>query len=147
MLNWESIHRARYSPMFKIEGLQHIALHVADVGRSSRFYQRVLGLEPIPRPDFPFEGAWFQLGPEQQLHLIAGRERPVAAGSRSNHFALMVNALQKVVEQLEDEGLEYKGPKQNAGGVWQVFISDPDGYCIEFFENPWQPTNTTGPAD
>lgn len=37
--------------------LNHVAIHVADVPASVRFYHEVLGLEEIPRPAF-LPGAW-----------------------------------------------------------------------------------------
>ena len=51
--------------------LNHVAIHITDVARSAEFYQRVLRLEPLPRPAFNFPGAWFRLGANQELHLIA----------------------------------------------------------------------------
>jgi len=47
--------------------LNHVALHVADLERSTKFYTEVLKLEPMPRPDFAFPGAWFRLGADQEL--------------------------------------------------------------------------------
>ena len=34
------------------------------------FYTEVLGMEKLPRPPFPFDGAWLQAG-GMTLHLIA----------------------------------------------------------------------------
>ena len=48
----------------------HISLPVRDVSRSVAFYRDILGLTQIDRPNFNFQGAWFALGPDQQLHLI-----------------------------------------------------------------------------
>lgn len=61
----------------KVLQLNHVALHVADVSASVRFYSDVLKLEEIPRPAFRFPGAWFRLGVDQELHLIGvvGRAR------------------------------------------------------------------------
>lgn len=36
--------------------LNHVAIHVTDVKRSSSFYHDVLRLEAIPRPAFDFPG-------------------------------------------------------------------------------------------
>jgi len=74
----------------QISELNHVAIHVADLARSCDFYERVLRLPSIPRPDFDFPGAWFRLGQTQELHLIGRREEKVSSGSRSNHFALRV---------------------------------------------------------
>ena len=71
--------------------LNHLALHVKDVAKSCEFYERVLDLQPIPRPAFDFPGAWYQLGTAQELHLIGERVEPVHAEPRGNHFALMID--------------------------------------------------------
>ena len=41
--------------------LNHVGLHVKDVAKSCEFYERVLELQPIPRPAFDFPGAWYCL--------------------------------------------------------------------------------------
>jgi catechol 2,3-dioxygenase-like lactoylglutathione lyase family enzyme len=40
----------------EIDGLHHVALPCADLERSRRFYQEVLGLTEIPRPALPVAG-------------------------------------------------------------------------------------------
>ena len=71
--------------------LDHVALHVADVDASCRFYRDVLQLKSLPRPAFDFPGAWFRLGSQQELHLIGDRTEAVHSHNRGNHFALMVD--------------------------------------------------------
>ena len=73
--------------------LNHVAIHVADVEASCRFYEDVLRLEKIPRPAFRFPGAWFRLGVDQELHLIGGRTADTNSHHRGNHWALMVDDL------------------------------------------------------
>ncbi len=111
--------------------LNHIALHVVDVAKSVKFYTEILELVPLPRPAFNFEGAWFRIGEDQELHLIAGRSEKVNAHSRGNHFALAVSNMQEVEESLKAKNVEYQLPKQRPDGVWQLFLEDPDGYIIE----------------
>ena len=71
----------------KILELNHVAIHVADVERSSAFYRDVLRLEMIPRPAFDFPGAWFRLGAAQELHLIGRRVRGRSAGHQQSFRA------------------------------------------------------------
>ena len=61
--------------------LNHVAIHVADVERSCHFYANILRLEALPRPGFDFPGAWFRLGPLQELHIIGRREEPFWSAS------------------------------------------------------------------
>jgi lactoylglutathione lyase len=114
--------------------LNHIALLVADVEKSILFYKDILELPPLSRPAFNFHGAWFQLGIDQELHLIEGRNSDVSSHSRGNHFALAVSSIKEVEENLKAKKASYQPPKQRPDGVWQIFLQDPDGYYIEICE-------------
>ena len=112
--------------------LNHVALHVSDVGRSCAFYGEVLRLELMPRPAFTFPGAWFRLG-AQELHLIGGRNDPVSSHNRGNHFALRVGDLTEWTSHLRKAGVPFRGPQRRPDGAFQVFVQDPDGHVIELF--------------
>lgn len=130
----------------QIQSLDHVAVIVADVERSCRFYGEVLGMGEIPRPaSFTFPGAWFRSG-TAEIHLIgeaeAGRaallqpsyyERELRRGYLP-HIALKVAALPPVIAQLEQLGIPLVGgPQQRGDGITQLYIRDPDGYVIEIF--------------
>jgi catechol 2,3-dioxygenase-like lactoylglutathione lyase family enzyme len=117
----------------KIRELNHVAIHVTDVARSSEFYRLVLRLEPIPRPAFTFPGAWFRLGINQELHLIGSHGAPFSPSNRNNHFALRVDDLDAWERHLESVGAVFAPKNQRPDGAWQVFVSDPDGHAIELF--------------
>jgi catechol 2,3-dioxygenase-like lactoylglutathione lyase family enzyme len=127
----------------KIQELNHVALHVADVVRSCEFYRGALHLEPISRPAFTFPGAWFRLGAGQELHLIGGRSEPVDSSNRGNHFALRVDELDSWEGHMRKVGAEFRPRKQRPDGAWQVFLRDPDGHVIELFTPP--PSEARGP--
>lgn len=118
----------------QILDLNHIALHVLDVARSSRFYAEILGLPAMDRPAFDFPGAWFRLGPVQQLHLIGERQETVHAHPKGNHFALRVASIRQAEVDLRSKQVPFTGPQQRPDGVWQIFLQDPDGYYIELTE-------------
>lgn len=111
--------------------IDHVALHVSEVARSVAFYKEVLGLEPLDRPDFDFDGAWFGLGSGYQLHLLEGLYYKVESDSRKSHFALKVADIHACAEHLAHMGVPFRGPKARPDGVLQVFLYDPDGHCIE----------------
>ena len=111
----------------QIEGLDHLVLTVADVGRTRDFYERVLGMEPVAF------GA-------QKINLHeAGREfEPKAAvptpGSADLFF--LTNApVAEVVEHLGANGVEIlEGPVRRTGAtgpIKSVYFRDPDGNLIE----------------
>ena len=119
-----------------IHELNHIALYVTDVQRSSEFYRRVLKLEPMPRPAFAFPGAWFRLGTNQELHLIGQHGPPFFRSHDRNHFALRVDDLEAWQRHLKDVGADFAPKKQRPDGAWQVFFRDRDGHAIELFTPP-----------
>jgi glyoxylase I family protein len=59
--------------MIHLEAIQHVGVVVTDLKLAVEFYERVLGLKRIPRPDFAFPGAWFAIG-NQQLHLLTNED-------------------------------------------------------------------------
>jgi lactoylglutathione lyase len=117
----------------RVHELNHVALHVHDVEASCRFYETVLGLEPIPRPAFTFRGAWFRLGTAQELHLIGERTQAVHSHNRGNHFALRVDDLQEWENHLAAANADFQRPKMRPDGAWQIFLRDPDGHVVELF--------------
>ncbi|MEX2672384.1 MAG: VOC family protein [Phycisphaeraceae bacterium] len=119
-----------------VNQLNHVAIHVQDVARAAAFYQHTLGLTPLPRPAFDFPGAWFALGPDQELHLIGDRDRPVHSQQRGTHFALRITDAQHAAAVLRDHQVDMVGPKPRPDGATQIFITDPDGHVIELCELP-----------
>jgi catechol 2,3-dioxygenase-like lactoylglutathione lyase family enzyme len=116
--------------------LNHVALHVADLEKSTAFYRDVLRLEPIPRPAFSFPGAWFRLGVDQDLHLIGGRNRDVNSHNRGNHFALMVDDFDAWEKYLVDNKVNFAPRRVRPDGALQLYVIDPDGHYIELCTAP-----------
>ena len=121
--------------LMKITQINHTALPVDDLERSCHFYTDLLGLKLIPRPAFTFPGAWFGIGNNQQLHLIA-RGVFFNPGPRERHFALLVNDLDAFACHLREKGIEFIGPKRRPDGAMQIFLPDPDGHTIELCMMP-----------
>jgi lactoylglutathione lyase len=118
-----------------IQELNHVAIYVADVERSSEFYRIVLSLEQMPRPNFDFPGAWFRLG-KQELHLIAEVDGPFLATHKRNHFALRVDDIDAWEKHLRRVKANFTPKKSRPDGAWQIFLRDPDGHVIELFTPP-----------
>ena len=72
--------------------LDHIAIYVTDLKKSSAFYRDVLGLDPLPEPFRDGKHAWFAIG--QGNNCISSKEQP--APGRTNRkditpaFALLL---------------------------------------------------------
>ncbi len=127
--------RGCQTPGMKHIHLNHVALLVASVSRSSAFYENVLGLEPIGRPNFDFPGAWYRLGDDQELHLICqGGDTQTRSGA--NHFALMVDDMDAAVATLEQRGGQIARRQVRPDGAEQIYLRDPDGHTIEVCTAP-----------
>jgi catechol 2,3-dioxygenase-like lactoylglutathione lyase family enzyme len=120
----------------KTTQLNHVALHVADVERSSAFYRDVLKLEPMPRPAFSFPGAWFRIGPDQELHLIGERKQEVISHNRGNHFALLVDDFDAWEQYLTDRQVKFAPRRTRPDGALQLYVIDPDGHYVELCTPP-----------
>jgi len=121
--------------------VDHIAIVVSDIGRSSAFYGSKLGMVQMLRPDFDRFGAWFTMG-NINLHLINGRPSVHPDDDLIvSHIAFDVGTEEKMaqlIRRFDKLGVAYrenvsvpKGTK-GAGQVKQAFVRDPDGYYLEF---------------
>jgi catechol 2,3-dioxygenase-like lactoylglutathione lyase family enzyme len=120
----------------QIEGLDHLVLTMADVGRTRGFYERVLGMQPVVFG----EGRHTLAFGAQKINLHeAGRElEPKAAvptpGSADLCF-LTDAPVAEVVEHLGANSVEIlEGPVRRtgaAGPITSVYFRDPDGNLIE----------------
>jgi glyoxylase I family protein len=120
-----------------ITGLLHATFLVDDLDRSRVFYEQVLGLfVDAKRPDLGFPGVWYDIGANQQIHLMqlpnpeTGLLRP-AHGGRDRHVALAVDDLAELMRRLDETGVGYTLSKS---GRRALFCRDPDGNALEFIE-------------
>jgi glyoxylase I family protein len=115
-----------------IAGFHHAGFLVADIERAAGFYEGVLGLSPLPRPDFGFRGRWYDLGHGHQLHLMETDQSPGHTGVANfdRHIALTVPDIEETARQLAEMGVEVAHGSGRAGGR-QLFVRDPDGNMIE----------------
>ena len=120
-----------------ISRLLHATILVRDLNKSREFYEQLLGFTANPfRPEMSFAGVWYDLGPQQQLHLMqlpnpeAGLQRPTNGG-RDRHLAFAADDLSELVRRLEGSGINYNMSKT---GRRALFCRDPDDNALEFIE-------------
>ena len=112
----------------RIHALQHVSIRSRDLDRARDFYERLLGLPTVPRPELGFPGAWYGIG-ASQLHLIAHEKLMDGIDPTDPHFALEVESLEAVRRELEAQGV----PFLEFGGS-QLWVRDPDGNVVEIAE-------------
>ena len=112
-----------------IADIHHVSLNVTDTELALTFYRDVLGMVSLPRPDFPFAGAWLDAGNGRQVHLIEAKV-PTDLGQ---HMAFQVADIEAAIERLRAAGVETPDATPvGSTGIRQTFVLDPDGNRIEF---------------
>jgi glyoxylase I family protein len=115
-----------------ISGFHHAGFLVTDVERAAEFYEKVLGLPLLPRPDLGFPGRWYDLGDGHQLHLMSVPQMPGHADPprHDRHIALNVTNIKETEAALNLMGVTVAYGSGRAGNP-QLFVRDPDGNTIE----------------
>jgi catechol 2,3-dioxygenase-like lactoylglutathione lyase family enzyme len=116
--------------MLKLRGFNHCAVRVSDAQKSIEFYERVLGLKKLPRPDFGFPGAWYGVG-SNAIHLIQSEDRGRKPDPLGFHLAIDVEDFDQTKRELKEMGIEFLEAPTNMGAGRQLWITDPDGNTIE----------------
>ena len=114
--------------MIHIKEFHHVAIVVKDLKRSKAFYEGILNLKTISRPDFGFPGEWYQVG-HRQLHLIQDQE----VLNQRQHFAIEVSNMKEAFEVLQSKAVPIVSPpdKRPHDHSDYMFCLDPDGNLIE----------------
>lgn len=122
--------------MAKVLGFDHVTIIVKDAEASLAFYQQLLGVGLLQRPELGFPGYWVDLHLGQSLHIMqlenpnANTVRPLHGG-RDYHFALRVNSIDEYAKRLTRLGTDYTESKS---GRKALFIRDLDNNAFELFE-------------
>ena len=122
-----------------IKSIAHASFLVANVKKSLEFYCGVLQIsQNMTRPNFPFDGAWLDLGDSgQQLHLMQlpnpdSKEGRPEHGGKDKHVALVVDNIEALAIRLEEANVTFSRSKS---GRAAFFSRDPDGNALEFTED------------
>jgi len=119
----------------------HVALKVADIGRSLDFYRDRLGFAEMMRLDNDDGSLWLvylRITDTQFLELFPGGQGERAPGSETtaiNHFCLECDDLEATAARIREAGVRLTvEPKLGLDGNRQCWIEDPDGNRIEFMQ-------------
>jgi catechol 2,3-dioxygenase-like lactoylglutathione lyase family enzyme len=115
---------------FRTEGLDHVAITVADLDRSERFFTEVLSLERVhPEWDPPrivaSEGSGLALFPAE------GDDGAQPAPSHFHHIAFRVDrdGFEAAQAALGEREIEFRF--SDHGSAHSVYFEDPDGHRLE----------------
>lgn len=121
--------------MFRLEGIDHIALAVGDVERSVQWYVEVLGLERRFEEEWGDYPAVVGVG-DTSLALFPDSEvrsnmapRLQASGFRHVAFRVDQENFSRAIETLADRGIQSE--MQDHGVARSIYFRDPDGYQLE----------------
>jgi len=114
-----------------IHALNHFTVIAEDLERTLAFYTGLLGLQPGPRPDLGFPGAWLYADGRAVLHLYADRAVPAQRAGVIDHMAFSARNLKEVKARFDAGGVPYELRRQKGAGTWQLFCHDPNGAKVE----------------
>jgi glyoxylase I family protein len=117
--------------MTKPRALNHAAFRVTNVEKACDFYENVIGLKQIPRPQMGIGGAWYGVG-ESALHIISA-DNPMKGGDidpTGPHVAIEVEDYEAAKAAIKQRGLEFREMSMQGFGSL-LWVLDPDGNTIE----------------
>jgi len=121
----------------KAPSLNHLALYVTNLQKSTWFYREVIGLDTMPEPFHDGRHTWFKVGDHSQLHIISGASASTTH-DKDTHVCFSVAHLSDAIARLDKNNIPYenwagetKKQTKRADGVMQIYLKDPDGYWIE----------------
>lgn len=117
--------------------INHLAIYVVDLQKSTAFYRDIIGLDTIPEPFHDGKHTWMKIGPKASIHIIQGADSPKEY-YKANHICFSVESMERFIETLQKNKITWEdwGNKKMAittrpDGVKQIWLQDPDGYWIE----------------
>ena len=117
--------------------LNHIALYIFDLKKSTDFYKDIIGLPVIPEPFHDGKHTWFKIAEHSQLHLIQGA-KAVTEHDKDSHLCFTVSSMENFIAKLNKNNIwfgDWQGSQnkitKRPDGVQQIYFKDPDGYWIE----------------
>ena len=125
--------------MFCPKFVDHVVLRIADVGRTERFYNALLG---EPKERIP-GSVLYAVGDTLLFFTLSEKSEPEQFEKEDiglNHLAFGVRTLEELREigaQLNAAGIAHSGIGMcRYGNVEFIWLDDPDGIRVEFYRRP-----------
>ena len=127
-----------------ITHLDHYFVRANDLEETRAFYCDVMGLEIMPRPDFPFPGYWLGASGKVLVHMgphgVPNSETyylgsPASCSTRDSgvidHIAFCASEPEAFHARFERLGIPARKRFFSQFGLFQMFVDDPNGLTIE----------------
>jgi catechol 2,3-dioxygenase-like lactoylglutathione lyase family enzyme len=126
--------------------IEHFLVAADDIDATRDWYARVLGMTSGAHPDFGFPVHWMYIGAvdvvhigpsarkanERQKQYLGRASQDAGAGTGAvDHIAFRATGLERMLEHLRREGVEFIQRRANGQALQQVFFYDPNGIKIE----------------
>ena len=117
--------------------LNHVALYVVNLEKSTAFYKDIIHLDTIPEPFHDGKHTWFKVGEHSHLHIIQGAASAIPH-DKNTHICFSVPSVEEFMVILKKNNIPFEnwaGEKNTftlrVDGVKQVYLQDPDGFWVE----------------
>lgn len=116
-----------------VTGLAHIAIKATDLATTIAFYEQVLGMHQMPRPPFPFPGAWLGIDDQALVHLYGGERAGRGTGDTGpiDHVSFWARGYIAQRDRFESFGLPFREACPPQTTLAQMFVFDPNGVVLE----------------
>ena len=115
-----------------------ITISVKDMSSSLSFYEGVVGLKvkrkmtPMPGTEIAFLGFG---DAETEVELIRNGKNGSPVYGKDISLGFEVESLESLMESLKAKGMAVQGPFQPNPVIKFIYVDDPNGVKVQFFEN------------
>lgn len=116
--------------------INHVTLVVDNLEKAGEFYEKELGLEPLPAFVFDYPTGFFKFNDDEQLHITEWED----ATSFRGHICVQVDDFNEIFYRMKDLDIIDTKPwgkvRRLPDGAMQMFVRDPSGNLIEISSAP-----------
>lgn len=123
----------------QVNGLNHVNIVAADLAKTVKFYESVLGMQAQPIPVAPpgFDGRWIVDHQGQPIFHVQAfnpeRHGGIHAGVTGSidHVSLTCVGFADTKQRCDELGIAYRVNDRQFGDLRQIFLSAPDNINLE----------------
>lgn len=123
--------------------LNHIAIYVYNLEKSTAFYRDIVQIDTIPEPFHDGRHTWFKIGEHSQLHLISGAKE-ITTHDKNSHLCFSIASMDEFIARLHANHIPFESwqgladkPTLRVDGVKQIYFKDPEGFWVEINDDKY----------